>query len=267
MAAHHGEVVTTTHLTPTLVRIVLGGPGLDAVEMPESTDAYVNVAIAPPDAGYGPVFDPRDVLETCAPEQAPARRRYTVRHWDPAQRRLTLDFVVHGDTGVAGPWARRAAVGDVLVFNGPGGGYRPDPGAPWHLMVGDESALPAIAASLEVLAPGDRAVVRLVCDGPEHEVALTSPADVDLVWLHRGSSAASLPRSVEALTFPDGSPQVFVHGEADEVRAVRRHLVLARGLPVAAMSCSPYWRRGMSDEEWRSVKKEFTAAMDADLAG
>jgi NADPH-dependent ferric siderophore reductase len=267
MAAHHGEVLTTTRLTPTLVRVVLGGPGLDAFEMPEDTDAYVNVAIPPRGADYGPVFDPREVLATHPAEMAPARRRYTVRRWDAASRELTLDFVVHGDAGAAGPWALRARVGDVLVLNGPGGGYRPDPGAAWHLMVGDESAVPAIAASLEALAPGDRAVVRLVCDGPEHEVALTSAADVDLVWLHRGSSAAGLAEAVAALAFPDGSPQVFVHGEAEEVREVRRHLVLERGLPVGPMSCSPYWRRGMTDEQWRSVKKEFTAAMDADLAG
>lgn len=265
MAAHHGEVVSATHLTPSLVRVVLGGPGLDDFEMPPSTDTYVNVAIAPPGAEYGPVFDPREVVET-QPGSAPARRRYTVRRWDAAARLLTLDFVVHGDAGAAGPWALRAAPGDVLVFNGPAGSYAPDPDAAWHLMVGDESALPAIAASLEVLRPGDRAVVRLVCDGPDHQVPLTSAADVDLVWLHRGGSATTLTRAVQELTFPDGTPQAFVHGEAEEVRDLRRHLVLDRGLPVAEMSCSPYWRRGMSDEEWRRVKRDFTAAMDDDLA-
>jgi NADPH-dependent ferric siderophore reductase len=264
MAAHHGEVVSATRLTPSLVRVVLGGPGLDAFEMLDSTDTYVNVAIAPPGAPYGPVFDPREVVET-HPEAAPARRRYTVRAWDDEARRLTLDFVVHGDAGAAGPWALRAAPGDVLVFNGPAGDHTPDPDAAWHLMVGDESALPAIAASLEALRPGDRAVVRIACDGPDHELPLTSAAEVDLVWLHRGSSAATLVQAVEALAFPEGAPQVFVHGEADEVRAVRRHLVLDRGLPVADMSCSPYWRRGMTDEEWRRIKRDFTTAMDADL--
>lgn len=265
MAAHHGEVVSATHLTPSLVRVVLGGSGLDAFEMPATTDTYVNLAIAPPGAGYGPVFDPREVLETHPAEQAPARRRYTVRAWDPVDRLLTLDFVVHGDTGAAGPWASRATPGDVLVFNGPAGDHRPDAAADWHLMVGDESALPAIAASLEALAPGARAVVRLVCDGPEHEVELASPGEVDLVWVHRGAGRPTLPETVEASELPDGTPQVFVHGEAEEIRAVRRHLVLDRGLAAADLSCSPYWRRPMTDEEWRSVKKEFTSAMDAEL--
>ena len=117
--------------------------------MTGDTDAYVNVAIAPAGAPYGPVFSPANVREQHTKEHQPRRRRYTVRSWDAAQQLLTVDFVVHGDEGVAGPWAATAKPGDVLVFEGPGGGYRPDPSADWHLLVGDESALPAIAAPLQ----------------------------------------------------------------------------------------------------------------------
>ena len=106
-------------------------------------------------------------------------------------------------------------------------------------------------------------MVRLVCDGAEHELMLESAATLDLAWVHRG--ARSIESVVAALDFPGGTPQVFVHGEADEVRAVRRHLVLDRGLDATTMSASPYWRHGMTDEQWRSVKREFTAAMNADL--
>ena len=264
MATMYGEVVSTHRLTPGLVRVVLGGAGLDAFEMSDSTDAYVNVAIPPTGASYGPVFDPREVIDTHGPGQAPARRRYTVRHWDADARRLTLDFIVHGTSGAAGPWADAAVPGDILVFNGPGNGYRPDPTADWHLLIGDESALPAIAVSLEVLPAAATAVVRLVCDDPEHELALTGPAHLDLAWVHRTAPDA-LATAVAHLDFPSGTPQVFLHGEADEVRAIRRHLVLERGLAAASMSCSPYWRRGMTDEQWRSVKKKFTASMQADL--
>jgi NADPH-dependent ferric siderophore reductase len=150
-------------------------------------------------------------------------------------------------------------------MTGPSAGYRPDPAADWHLLVGDESALPAIAATLEALPAGARAVVRLVCDGPEHEVPLESAAQVDLRWLHRSAEEPTpLPDAVEALDFPAGRVHAFVHGEADEIRAIRRHLLTERGLARADMSCSPYWRRTMTDEAWRAVKKEFVAAMDAD---
>lgn len=266
----HGHVVRTERLTPGLVRVVLGGPGLDGLTMPDATDAYVNVAIAPAGAPYGPVFDPAEVRETQPAEHWPARRRYTVRHWDAAAGELTLDFVVHGDSGAAGPWAATAVPGDVLVFQGPSGGYRPDLDADWHLMVGDESALPAIAASLEALPAGARAIVRLVCDGPDHELELASPARLDLAWLHRTGSAdadsALLVESLQRTEFPAGRVHAFVHGEADEIRAIRRHLLGERGLTRAHMSCSPYWRRTMTDEAWRQVKREYVAAMEADVA-
>ena len=154
MAAWHGQVETREWLTPSMVRVVLGGPGLTGFVMPDATDTYVNVAIPPAGAPYDAVFEPAAVREAHPQELWPVRRRYTVRSWDEATGRLTLDFVVHGDAGIAGPWAAAVAPGDVLVFEGPGSGYRPDPDADWHLMVGDESALPAIAASLEAVPAG-----------------------------------------------------------------------------------------------------------------
>ena len=263
----HGRVATTEVLTPSLVRVVLEGGDLADLVMPDATDAYINVAFRPPGATYDDVFDPQSVRDTHPPEQQPARRRYTVRGWDPGPARMTVDFVVHGDSGVAGPWAAAAQPGDALVFTGPNGGYRPDPAADWHLMVGDESALPAVAASLEALPAGTRAVVRVVCDGPDHEITLASPADVDLVWLHRHGDerdGALLLGAVESLDFGGGKPFGFVHGEADEIRAVRRHLLQERGLARSDLSCSPYWRRTMSDEAWRRIKRDYVAAMDSD---
>ncbi|MBC9733484.1 siderophore-interacting protein [Nocardioides sp. zg-578] len=262
----HGQVESVTWVTPAMVRVVLGGDGLAGFAMPDSTDAYVNIAIPPDDAPYGPVFEPAEVRASYDAQWWPARRRYTVRAWDGA--RLTLDFVVHGDTGAAGRWASRAAVGDVLVLEGPGAGYRPDPAADWHLMVGDESALPAIAASLEAVPAGRPVVVRLVCDDAAHEVPLATPGDLDLRWLHRAGAddpATLLLRSLEELDAPVGRVHAFVHGEAEEIRGIRRHLLAERGLARADMSCSPYWRRTMTDEAWRSVKADFVAAMEADV--
>jgi NADPH-dependent ferric siderophore reductase len=251
----HARVLRTSRPTPSLVRVVLGGGDLGQLVMPDATDAYVNVALRPAGAPYDEVFDPRAVREKHPQETWPARRRYTVRTWDAAAAELTVDFVVHGDEGVAGPWAAAAGPGSALVFEGPSGSYRPDPEADWHLFVGDESALPAIAASAEVLP----------ADGPEHELALDSPADLDVRWVHRDGSATELLDAVRTLDFPAGQVHAFVHGEADEVRGLRAHLLGDRGLTRAQMSCSPYWRRHMTDEAWRRVKRDFVAAMDADV--
>jgi NADPH-dependent ferric siderophore reductase len=265
----YARVTATQQLTPGLVRVVLGGGDLDRFAMPDATDAYVNVALPPPGAPYGPVFDPKEVRDQHPQTTWPARRRYTVRAWDPSAQELTVDFVVHGDAGVAGPWAAAVQAGDVLVFEGPSGGYRPDPDADWHLMLGDESALPAIAASLEAVPAGALAVVRIVCDGPDHELELTGPGNLDIEWLHRSGSPEDgdlLPDALKELSFPRGRVHAFVHGEADEIREIRRHLLVDRGLTRADMSCSPYWRREMTDEAWRQVKRDFVAAMDAEVA-
>ena len=265
----YGRVVGTRRLTPGLIRLTLGGEGLDGFGMVDATDAYINVAIPPSGAEYGEIFDPREVRDSRPREQWPARRRYTVRRWDPELRLLEVDFVVHGDQGVAGPWAAAAREGTVLVFEGPAGGYRPDPDADWHLLVGDESALPAIAASLEVLPEGALGVVRLVCDGPDHEIDLPSPGRLDLRWLHRTGSPSDadlLVDSLREIAFPRGRMHAFVHGEADEIRAIRRHLLIDHGYQRSEMSCSPYWRRHMTDEAWREVKRDFVTAMEHEVA-
>src|SRR3954469_22549433 len=136
------EVVGTSRLTPHMIRVVLGGDGLSGFPAGEHTDHYVKL-VFPPDSP-----DP----------ERPVTRTYTVRAWDAAAGELTLDFVWHGDEGLAGPWAAAARPGDRIQSLGPGGGSTRSPAADWHLLAGDESALPAIGAALERLPAGARAL-------------------------------------------------------------------------------------------------------------
>ncbi|MEM8748560.1 MAG: siderophore-interacting protein, partial [Actinomycetota bacterium] len=137
--AIYGTVEHTQRLTPTMMRVVFGGDGLADFAVTDRTDQYVNALFLPDDAGYTAPFDVEQA-RSAAPEQRPRGRRYTVRAWDEAARRLTIDFVVHGDVGYAGRWAQAARPGDTLQLLGPSGGYRPDPDAAWYLFAGDESA-------------------------------------------------------------------------------------------------------------------------------
>lgn len=265
----HGQVELVEQLTPHMVRVVLAGEGLADFEPLDFTDAYINLALPRPGAPYEMPVDLDAVREQLPRDQWPARRRYTVRHWDRTRRQLTLDFVVHGDDGVAGAWAANAKPGDALQFTGPAGSYRPGPNASWHLMVGDESALPAIAASLAAVPDGVPVVVRLVCDGPADELPLDTPGVLDVLWLHRNGDTGDVDNLAQAtrdLTFPSGRVQGFLHGEAEEIRRVRRHLLAERQLPKAALSASAYWRRTMTDESWREIKADWTAQMEADVA-
>jgi NADPH-dependent ferric siderophore reductase len=265
----HGTVTAVHQLTPHMIRLVLGGDGLTDFTPVGHTDAYINVALPPEGAPYDMPVDLDEVQATLPREQWPVRRRYTVRRWDEVTRQLSIDVVVHGDVGVGGPWARSAQVGDVLQFTGPSGGYAPSPEVDWHLMVGDEAALPAIAASLEQVPAGALVHALVEVDGPADELSLDCPGALHLRWLHRGGTPGSddlLTGAVQAMEWPAGRVQGFVHGEASMVRAVRRHLLVDRGMARADLSASPYWRRDMTDEAWRLVKKAWEAEVDADVA-
>ncbi|ADB49345.1 siderophore-interacting protein [Conexibacter woesei] len=250
-------------LTPGMVRIVLGGPGLEDFPADQFTDHYVKLQIPPAGASYAAPFDPEEVKATLPREQWPRVRTYSVRAWDAGQRRLTIDFVVHGDRGVAGPWAAAAQVGDTLQLVGPGGDYAPDPGADWHLMVGDAAVIPAIAASLERVPAGAPVHVVIQVDGPEERQQLRTDADLRLTWVHDEEALLSAVRELE---FPAGAVHAFVHGEAGAVREVRRHLLADRGVPREALSVSGYWKRTLADEDWRAVKRDWNAQVEQDVA-
>lgn len=244
------QVLRTERLTPHLIRIVSGGDGFRPNEF---TDAYVKVLFPVPGVSYPEPFDLEAIRAELPREQWPSIRSYTVRNYDPRARELTLDFVYHGDQGLAGPWAAAAKPGDELLLFGPGGAYLPGDEADWHLLVGDESALPAIAASLEAMPEDVLAHVFVeVADGAEKQVLVTK-ADARITWLHR-AAGTDLVRAVRELDFPTGTVQAFVHGEAGFVRQLRRHLLDERGVRKDLLSISGYWRRGATDEQWRAEK-------------
>ncbi|WP_086828770.1 siderophore-interacting protein [Streptomyces sp. NRRL B-24572] len=257
--ATEARVVHTERITPHMVRVVLGGPGLDGFAADTYTDHYVKLLFAPEGVAYPEPFDIERIRTEFPRDQWPTTRTYTVRAWDPVHRELTIDFVVHGDEGLAGPWAARARAGETVRFLGPGGGYAPDPAADWHLLAGDESALPAIAVALEQLPEGAKAHAFIEIADAAEEQKLATAAGIEVTWLHRGGRPVgeALVEAVTALDFPAGDVHAFVHGEAGFVKELRRHLRLDRGVARERLSISGYWRLGKSDEGWRAMKREW----------
>ncbi|WP_329458682.1 siderophore-interacting protein [Streptomyces sp. NBC_01497] len=267
--AREARVVRTERITPHMVRIVIGGEGLASLQCGEFTDHYVKVIFAAPGVRYPEPFDMERIREEFPREQWPTTRTYTVRAFDPDALEMTLDFVVHGDEGLAGPWAARAVPGETVRFLGPGGLYAPDPDADWHLLAGDESALPAIAAALERV-PSDVPVHAFVeVADPAEEQKIACPAGVEVTWLHRGGRPVgeALVAAVRELDFPAGDVHAFVHGEAGVVKELRRHLRQERQVPRERLSVSGYWRHGHSDEAWRAVKREWNAQVEQEQEG
>ncbi|MFC0042648.1 siderophore-interacting protein [Actinomadura rayongensis] len=263
-----GTVLRTRRLTPHMIRVVLGGPGLADFGAGEFTDHYVKLLFPRPGVRYPEPFDMAAVRAEYPRDQWPVTRTYTVRSYDRDAGELTLDFVYHGDTGLAGPWAAAARPGDEIAFLGPGGAYAPDPGADWHLLAGDESALPAIAAALERIGDGVpvRAFVE-VADAAERQ-DLKVPGGAELTWLERAGRPVgeALVAAVRALEFPAGTVHAFVHGEAGFVRDLRRYLRVERGIPLDRLSISGYWRLGRDEDGWQSSKREWNREVEEDEA-
>ncbi|WP_405460822.1 siderophore-interacting protein [Streptomyces sp. NBC_00101] len=258
------QVVRTEQITPHMVRVVLGGEGLASFSTDGLADHYVKLCFAPEGADYTHPFDMAAIRESYPRELWPTTRTYTVRAWDPARRELAIDFVVHGDEGLAGPWAAAAAPGDRMTILGPGGDYSPRAEADWHLLVGDESALPAIAVALEQMPEGARGHVFVEVSDATEEQELTVPAGISVTWLHRGERPVGelVTAAVLGLEFPAGEVQAFVHGEAGFVKEIRRYLRVERQIPLDRLSISGYWRLGQNDDAWRAVKREWNAQVE-----
>ena len=219
-------VASVQALTPRMTRIRLHDEslaGLDAI--PGQT-----VKIYVPDLHSG----------------LPVSRDYTVRDYNAAQPCLDIDFVLHGD-GPAASWARRAQPGETLEFVGPSGRYRPDPHADWHLFAGDETALPAIQAYVEMLPAGARAFLYVEVPDASEQQPIPGAARPAVHWLHRGDRAAGtstvLEDSMRAVRLPPGRGRIWIAGHTPTVRRIRAHLLDQRGVDRRALYVKGFWDR------------------------
>ncbi|MEU6081206.1 siderophore-interacting protein [Streptomyces sp. NPDC047108] len=263
---NRAQVLRKQRLTPHMMRVVLGGDSLAGLAAGDCTDHYIKLLFPVEGVTYPEPFDIQAVRRDMPRHQWPVTRTYTVRSWDPQTCELTVDFVIHGDEGLAGPWAANVQPGEEILFLGPGGAYAPDPDADWHLLAGDESALPAIAAALERIPHGVPVHAFVEVAGPEEQQELRVPEGVEVTWLHRGAAPVGelLVAAVRALDFPRGDLQAFVHGEAGFVKELRRLLRVEREVPRERLSISGYWRLGHNEDGWQASKKEWNAQVEAE---
>lgn len=248
------EVIRTVLLTPGMVRVTLGGGGFDAFIDRDETDKYVKLHIPPTGSDLVPPFDMAELRERIPFEQLPSVRTYTVRSVDHVARTLDIDVVTHGDTGVAGQWAAAARPGDLLTFAGPGGGFRPDPAADHVFLVGDESALPAIAAAVEVLPEGAQATAIVETRSAAHRIPL--PETVAVTWVDEDhdSPGSRLVDAVAGAPWPAGRVHVFAHGEREAMKRLRT-VFAERGVARQDLSLSAYWAYGRSEDTFQAEKR------------
>ncbi|MFW6597867.1 siderophore-interacting protein [Propionibacteriaceae bacterium Y2011] len=243
--AHTATVRSKEVLSPHLIRVAVHSEAVSSGEVApnDCTDVYLKLAL--PDADGDPVL-----------------RTYTIRNWRVEAGEFDLDMVVHGDEGLAGPWARNVQVGETVTFRGPGGGYAPPTGDVTHLLVGDLSALPAIEAALEVLPAGANGQVVVVVEDEADVRPLPGPLPVE--WIVDPDLVRGYARATEYVVQWQalGPIAPFVHGEAGFVRGLRRHLRVDRGLSAKEMSISGYWKFGLDDAGWRQDKRAWLQPVD-----
>ena len=220
------RVVKAFEINPHMRRIQLTGDGLEE---------------------FTPKPGQEIVLQIPQPGSEPARRHYTIRRYDAASKLIDVDFVLHGHRTPGVSWSLEAKAGDIIDIRGPRGRIGINPDADWHLLLGDETCLPAIFALIEALRKGSRAFAFIEIGGAEDKQELVAQADVRLHWLLRDGAAPGpsdlLSKALAAFTFPPGKGHAIVIGETSNVRN-QRHALLERGFDKSRIYAEGYWRPG-----------------------
>ncbi|MEM9254168.1 MAG: siderophore-interacting protein [Pseudomonadota bacterium] len=225
-------------LSPHLLRVVLTGQALD--DFPSGFEGgYVKLALQRSDG-------------------SPCKRSYTVRGFSPQARELVLDMVVHDHRGPAADWIAAAVQDGELMLSGPGRCAPINVEADAFLLAGDLSALPAICVNLARLPADAIGQAVLEVPGESDMIDVLAPAGVHIQWLFNPITNPQpdlLERTVRALPWPEGQVAVWIAGEFDAARGLRRYLRTERAVPKSHSYISCYWKRGVSDEGMKAAKR------------
>ncbi|MBT2338526.1 MULTISPECIES: siderophore-interacting protein [Pseudomonas] len=240
------QVLRVVNLTPRMRRITVGGPELagfvslgadDHVKLLFPQNAEEQAALENISPGAGKAQGPM-----------PEMRDYTPRRYDLDTLELDIDFVLHGD-GPASTWAAQATPGQYLNIAGPRGSMIVPDIFDSYLLIGDETALPAIARRLEGLAPNRRALVVVEVENGAEQQVLQSPAQIQLIWVLREGRQDNLLTTVKQLEMPGGKLYAWVATESKLSRRIRKVLLEEKGLDQDYLKAVGYWKVDDSEEE------------------
>lgn len=287
---YRATVAGVRRLSPSFVRITLTGPELDEFA-DNGYDQRFKLLLPAPEGGFAHLAAGGGSAGWYAEwRQLPAGKRppmrtYTVRAVRPERCEVDFDMVLHGDTGPASRFAARARPGDEVMVMGPNSRYdgrhgglefRPPAGHVGPtLLVGDETAVPAVLSIIEKL-PAD-AYGEVVIEVPDALDITDVPAPVGLrlTWLVRQDDGSGLPDGVRAAldrmgvaapAVPDAGdladvasdeplwdvPEdarasglyAWLAGESTVITGLRRHLVRDRGVDRRGVAFMGYWKAG-----------------------
>jgi NADPH-dependent ferric siderophore reductase len=245
------EVRAVKRPGPLYQLLTLGGDELADFESPSPTD---HVGLVPPNTA-GELVLPEvvdDRLRWPAGERPPMRE-YTVRRFDPETRELDVRVLLHGN-GPLARWAAQAGVGDRVGVTGPRVSKVMPDGFANYLLVGDLTAVPAIARWLSVLPDGATAQVLIAARTEEDVIELKCAQPIWVLWLTDLSvpEADHLPLALEQLELHAPDTFAWAAGEAVAMKDVRRVLVEQHGLAPENVKVTGYWRRDEADFDYEA---------------
>lgn len=219
-------VVDVEQLTPKMRRVHFESPSLDGF--------------------YSPAPDDHIALFFSSLDGEEHKRHYTPRSFDPEKRRLAVDFFVH-EGGPATEWAEGARPGEVLDIGGPRSSLIVSDDFDWYLLIGDETAIPAIARRVESLGEGVRVVTIIAVHDSTEIQHFSTRAAWQALWCKRGvpteEDAARLQTIAASVPKLDGDGFIWIGGEVSVARRLRAYFV-ERGHPPDWMHVAGYWRLG-----------------------
>jgi len=244
-------VARVRDLTPRMRRITLTGEDL-AGFVSSGFDDHVKLFFPRPgeDEPARPAIgaDGKSVWDE---SRKPPARDFTPRRYDATAGELDIDFALH-ESGPATDWAAGVQPGSRLGVGGPRGSFVISTAFDWHLLIGDETAIPAIGRRLEELPAAAHAVVVVEVADVNEEMSFASNAacDVtcDVTWVHRDGarpgSVDGLDRAARALRLPPGQGYAWVAAETNVAKHLRRTLI-ERGADKRWLRAAGYWKQGV----------------------
>ncbi|MCK2118806.1 siderophore-interacting protein [Pseudomonas juntendi] len=228
------QVLRVTELTPRMRRITLGGAELQGFTSLGSDD-HIKLL-------FGETPEQQQAIEARKLGKdsgvRPTMREYTPRRIDLVANELDIDFVLHGD-GPASTWAAQAAVGQTLNIAGPRASLVVPDVFDSYLLIGDETAIPAIGRRLEELPAGRQVLAVIQIEDEQERQPLPSKAQVEVIWVRRHEE--DLLALVQNLTLPQGRLYAWVALEKTLTRQAKA-LLLEKGVPDDDLQAASYWR-------------------------
>ncbi|EPL06373.1 siderophore-interacting protein [Pseudomonas sp. CF161] len=240
------QVLRVVDLTPRMRRITLGGPEL-AGFISLGSDDHVKL-LFPQNAEQQATLENLVLGAGKDNGPMPAMRDYTPRRYDLERGELDIDFVLHGD-GPASTWAEQASPGQYLHIGGPRGSMIVPDIFDSYLLIGDETALPAIARRLDELPAGRQVLAVIEVANAAERQPLESAAQVEVIWVERDSGQQDLISTVRQLQVPTGKLYAWVATESKVSRQIRRVLLDEHALNEQFVKAAGYWRLDGSDDE------------------